>query len=674
MSFDFKSCFWDPHDDGVNTLLTHVSQGIRSLDTLEQFFKAKSDVEKDYTRRLGAINQKLDKDLNNHPDFGKLGATLHTLLSTEKIKAQSHSKQSEVIFRTMYDDTKLFSCKLQARYTTLSGKIEKLRLDKYNKRKGCEELSRRLEDSKVRARDLHLNLNNVIGSKRVEQTEKELAKWESNVQEFTSQLNVLRREYKASQKYWLKEWADITDQLQEMENARISFLQSKMQSFAEICMETSIVEQSKMEHLNTELATFTAMDDITDFSSKFGTGRLKEKTSNRKATDSSNVFERSRKHAPPNVLEHSQQSVNRSSYMDNIRKLSNQLQQTSLNKHQKSHTSATAPEINEYNTARRDSAYQPHMASYQSDMADHRLSVIDSSRIKSIDSSTDMRPKHIENEIQKYNTIPHVKNRVTSPTSISTSESSSNPTDFTTHLKKRSSLESMSTSVSSMASSIDETQRFAKSWNSTNRKRKSMSQMSMGNHTSETQIASIPTGKDFARDSTSHDSQVRQGSTSTILVNAAMGNRSELSRPASSLMERSKVVSSDKPLERSSRRKSMVLESSQHPIEDALYEMERLQGGVQKNSQMGRVKDNGIIVTLPLVTRTGEKVIKYAKALYPLRDNGASEVINFDKNDYLLITETINDDWFMGEVYDNETIEHEHRFGLIPFNFIEILT
>ena len=641
MSYDYESCFWDPRDDGVNVLLTHVQAGIYASGTVERFFKLRSELEKDYARRLGAINDRLAKELQQASEYGQMAGALQTLLETERARAHSHSKQSEVIYRQAYSNTKLFGGELQARYTTVSGKVEKLRQDKLNKRKGCEELASRLDKAGVKARDLRLNQNNIIGSKRVEQNERELAKWESNEQQIQLQLNVLKQEYRASQRYWLHEWSGVTSQLQEMETARIQFLQARLQEYIGCATETSVLEQTKLDLLNSKLATFTAMDDISKFSSEYGTGRLKEK---HRQTSRSTQRPHTQKQpqqpiSPPmdNSADYrssrvSYNHLDRDPYMDNIRKLSSRLQR-------RSYSGKAADNNNSDTTLKALATTTSGNRGPETSQPDHYSDLMENSERRPISPPP-------EPVVEKHKPVSEASEHHHQSNST-TSESSSNPTDFTTHIKKRESMESMSTSVSSMASSIGEAQRFSKSWNSSTRKRKSMSHIN--------QLLN-------SRDEVSHhhDNQpdARQSSTNTVI-------NSQLGRPKSHLLN--STTSKD------TRRKSMVLDSSKNPIEDALYEMERLQGSIQASSELGRVKDNGLIVTLPLVTRGGEPVIKYAKANYPLMDNGAEELANFEKNDYLLITEIISPDWYRGEVYDNERIAPEHRDGLIPFNFINIL-
>lgn len=687
MEFDFKSCFWDPHDDGVNILLQHISDGIKSLSTLEQFFRSKAEVSKDYARRSGAIDEKLKKDISKNPDFGKLNDMLLSLSSVEKARAAAFSKQCELIQSDLYQQVKLFSDNMKASYTTLSGKIENLRKDKMEKRKGCEELAKRLKEAEVRYRDYKLNENNIIGSRKTEQNNREIIKWETNVKEISTQLTVLKHEYKASQKFWLKEWALISEQLQEMEYGRISFIQSKLQEYININIETCILEQTKLDFLNNELTTFTAWDDIKKFSSDYGTGRLKEKhqKSSKRPVSYASSATTTDIHTNSNSSTSNDKRIalsKRESYMEDIRQLSNQLQKTymsrnnnSLNKAKPSYsyvqqTEATTPTFTphmDYTTQNdekslpvikqrskgkfnRYSLHESHLPSYSKATEDMLAFSTEKVTAQSKDASQ-------QEAVYKNDTNNSTSQHIKTHSESSTTSSSSNPTDFSSHVNRRRSVESMSTSVTSIASSIDDNQRFAKSWNSTNnRKRKSMSHISsiLNNSTTTTVQASSNEHNDLTKTQLngsvgSCPNETRQNSTNTILMKSL-------------------------DVSRSTRRKSLVKDpSSNDPIEDAILEMNKLQGGITKDIRMGRVNDNGVIVTLPIMTRSGNSVIKYAKALYPLLDNNSPEVINFDKNDYLLITEEINKEWYLGEVYDNDKIPPAHRVGLIPYNFIKVL-
>lgn len=698
MSYNYELCFWDPNDEGVNILLEHVSAGIKSCSSMVNFFKQRGELEKDYARRLGAINSKLRKDMDSHPEYGKLSNSFELALTNEKARAQAHSKQSEVIYRQIFGDIKSFADKLQARYTTLSGKVERLRMDKFNKKVGCEDLEKRLEEARVKARDLQLNADNLIGAKRNEHNQRELTKWETTAQEMGMKLDVLKQEHKASQKYWFREWAGVSRDLQEMETSRISFLKTKLQQYAESTIETSVLEQTRMDALVNQLVTYTPSTDITEFSSAYGTGRLREKRRNhhsrrhREHPDSSRMdsfggikrddLNATRKDSfgdthvtHKHVDDFSASKSRKSSYMDNLRRLSSHLQNIGNMNESRSKRHSTPPAIQNNKTLEvpkeihheekpREREDVPHENFYKSTVREARV----------IQPSSP--PKDLDDAVPYSRYIPTRLSPAPAHTkelSSSSSATSSDPTDFTTHVKNRHSMDSMATSVSSFINNIDDSQRFAKSWNSENRKRKSLSHLNQKSppmspppsktedHSRERGVRYTSRRYDHVDDDDDNDDSyhgrseegMRDVSTDTTIVNPEMN------------------ASASKP-----RRKSLVVKDSVNPIDDALYEMQKISsnGFAASDVRVGRIRDDGITVTLPLVTSDGENVIKYAKAVYPLSEENVPELAQFQKGDYLLITAEVNEEWYRGEVYSNDYVGQGNSSGLVPHNFIKLLT
>lgn len=713
MSYNYELCFWDPNDNGVNILLEHIAEGIKSCNSMVNFFKQRGELEKDYARRLGAISSKLRKDMDQHPEYGNLSKSFELVLTNEKARAQSHSKQSEVIYRQIFSNIKSYAEKLQARYTTLSGKVEKLRTDKYNKKVGCENLEKRLEEAQIRARDVQLNSDNIIGSKRNENNQKEKIKWETTAQEMELKLDVLKQEHKASQKYWFREWANVTRDLQELDNSRISFLKNELQKYAEITVETSVLEQIRMDSLTNQLITYTPDDDIAVFSCNYGTGRLREK---RKDHKHKNYLDPGRKSGFGDTKltsraddddddddhDFSASKSRKSSYLDNLRRLSSHLQNIGNLNESRAKRHSTPPAI-QYQSSRgeplnveeSDDSEQeevPQERLCKSTVREARL-IQPSSPARDLDDTlphsryvpqrlspipANSRDKELSSSARDLDdTVPHsryVPQRL-SPnhannkdkelsSSASSSASSSNPTDFRGHIKNRSSIDSMATSVSSFVNSIDDSQRFAKSWNSSNRKRKSISHL---NQKSSPPPQSPPCSTAYRdnddAETRRHDQanepyeentrNERNVSTDTTIINTEMNPRANISR-----------------------RKSLAMEGSTNPIGDALSEIEKIgnNGFAASDVNVGRIRDNGITVTLPLVTSNGEQVVKYAKALYPLFEESVPELAQFQKGDYLLITAEVNQEWYTGEVYSNNYANQNSNSGLVPHNFIRLLT
>lgn len=615
-SYNYQLSFWDEQDNGTRILLDHVAQGIEASKSLVGFFEERSKLEKDYSRRLSAISNKLQNDISNRPDYGKLAQNVKALQTTQERWSQSHSKQSVGIHRDNYEEMREFVQDIQARCKTISSKVRNLRNDKITKRQLCDVVQEKLEKASVELRDCQLNKNNTLGKRESSQNDKHLNKWRSIVDELQMKLEVLKQEYRASSKHWLHEWSRLSLELQELEKTRIQYMKLKLQQFAKHCSDSSVEEQICMEQFTQQLSKFTADQDISSFAYNHGTGRIKGNFVHASSFDASGTGA----------------DTSRSRHAENVRHLSSQLQRSRI--------------------SAKDSIVPPDVPPKDNPSSQGESFTGRSSVNGALPSKTD-NEHHCERRLKP----PQEDVRLS--TSSASSHDSSNTTDFTTDIRHRASMESMSTSISSLAHSIEDSQRFAKSWNSHNRRRsKTRSQIFTASQDREHDICS-----------------------------------------RSSSMETTKIRSRPQ-VETSQRRKSMVWsESSTDPLKDALEAMKRSKSEHSNSSfaeyenttsnkhlipfpagqpsdpkpEKKRVMDNGRVVELPLLSSRGEKAIHYAKALYTFMDPNDQQIVNFKVDDYLLITEQLDKDWYIGEVLNDESVDTSYRFGIIPENYIEIL-
>ncbi|CAR22646.1 formin-binding protein HOF1 [Lachancea thermotolerans CBS 6340] len=596
-SYNYQLSFWDEQDTGTRILLEHVSQGLESCEGLIDFFEERSKLEKDYARRLSAITAKFNSNIQSQPDYGKLGLSVKSLHSSQERLSQSHSKQAVAIYRDGFSELKLFVQDLQARYKTISLKTRNLCNDKITKKQLCDVLQGKLEKASTELRDCQLNQDNYLGKRDSSQNDRHIQKWRSIVDELQMKLDVLKQEYKNSTKHWLHEWSRLSLELQELERSRIQFIKVKLQEFSKQCSDAAVEEQISMDNLTQQLTKFTADQDISSFAYNHGTGRIRGNFVHAASADSPRTSSTSSKH------------------VQNVRQLSSQLQRSRLSGYYEEQA-----------------ADVPHP------------------------------------EVEKQKPEPTKLDRLEPPetaaevyTSSESSNESSNPTEFTSNVRHRASVESMSTSISSLAHSIGDSQRFAKSWNSQNRRK----------------------------------SKTR----SQLLESSQSSNLNEGSRTSS--METTRFHASSGP-RTTQRRKSMVAsDSSSNPFKEALEAMKRGSSGYDdvederpSNSTSSqkkhlipfqhsrsstnetctkRVMDKDHYVELPLFSSKGEEVLRYAKALYTFMEPNEQQIVNFHVGDYLLLTEQLDQDWFIGEVLDSQNVDPEYRYGIIPRNYIEIL-
>ncbi|SCU94511.1 LADA_0G08966g1_1 [Lachancea dasiensis] len=624
-TYNYQLSFWDEQDAGATLLLEHVSHGLESCSNIVAFFEERSKLEKDYARRLSAISGKLQSGLQQTPDYGKLAHCLRSLQATQERNCQAHSKAAVAIHKDEYAELKQRVQELQARYKTIDIKIRNICNAKITKRQLCDTLKEKLNNATTELRDCQLNKDNFLGKRNLDQNDRHLLKWKSIVNELQLKLDVLKQEYKASTKHWLNEWSQLSLELQELEKSRIQLIQLKIQDFAKHCSDMAIQEQACMEGLTQQLVKYTADQDITSFAYNHGTGRLRASVP-----------------LPHPSQAQSQLQSSSSKHAQNIRRLSSQLQRTRI-------SSQITEELQ-----RSPSGSLP-ASSWQD-----KPQVPDYSGRNLFPTTQSM-----------HNDVRLLEPPVTTSAAYTTSESSnesSNPTDFTSHMKRHPSAESLSTSISSLAHSIEDSRRFAKSWNSQNR-RKSKARSQVFETTTETN-ADVPS-RSASMDTTRIHVNEEMPSTKSFHKNrrSMVGSESG-SNPFKQALDEMRKVSDehDDPMITKNRRKP-----TEKPLIPFPHSRHATLGDDETPSKK-RVMDVDHYVELPLQSSKGETVIQYARALYTFMEANEQCIVNFRVGDYLLLTEKLDNDWFIGEVLDaSKSVNPDYRYGIIPQNYIELL-
>ncbi|CEP63921.1 formin-binding protein HOF1 LALA0_S09e05490g [Lachancea lanzarotensis] len=626
-NYSYGTSFWDDQDAGARILLDHISNGIESCNNVVVFYEERIKLEKDYARRLGAISKRLSGGLQNNPDYGKLGETFKGLLSTQERLSQSHSKAAVEIHKDGYSELKHFVQQIQARYKTIDIKVRSLCNDKITKRQLCEVLKEKLNKASIELRDCQLNRDNYLGRRDSDQNDRQFQKWTSIVDELQSKMDVLKQEYRASSKHWLHEWSVLSLELQELEKTRIEFIQVKLEQFAKQCSETAIQEQTNMENFTQRIAKFTANQDIASFAYNHGTGRLKTT-----ALDSSTKSERPRVNSSRTSNKHVQ----------TVRQLSSQLQRSRLS----AHFNGDGPDITQ-------STSQPPPSIETEDVQPHDdyLKAPKSVRISSDNT-----------EVEGH------KSTVAAYTTSESSNDSSNPTDFTTHSRRRASIESMNTSISSLAHSIDDSRRFAKSWNSENR-RKSKTRSQVFNSSQGTSM------NGSSRSSSMETTRIHTNSHEPIAPSSAQRRKSMVTaEPDSNPFKQALDAMRKESMEGKDNETTTSRLTSRNKPLIPFHPPGQPSDQLRASSTTKRVLDGDQYVELPRLDSKGEEVIRHAKALYTYMDANEQMIVNFRAGDFLLLTEKLDDDWYIGEVWDAADVDPKYRHGIIPHNYIELLS
>lgn len=609
--YNYQESFWDEEDQGVNVLLQHVGRGIHSCEVLLEAFVKRSELEMDYARRLGALSAKIQSGLEVYSDYNSMSECLKYFQTSQQSVSNSHSMACERLRREDVGTMKDFVKQYRARWSTIKGNVENLRRLKEDKRKGLKEVEQELVVAETKLRDCQLNKDTVLGQHQRKENARELEKWSLIADESQKRRAVLTHEYKAARHHWFEEWGRISGELQDLETQRIQVSRELLQQYADFTTQPSELEISLMEQLKQRLSSFTPELEISHFSYHHGTGRIKLRNSSSSHSASGNSVQENGFTAT--LRKKSVNLTQNDRYVQNVKRLSTQLKNTRLASVNTLHTQKELPKPRGIETVAR-----PVAASAS---AIATTAVLESG------------PMH-KLQVIGAEGMPLSEHQATS--SQSSHETSSNSTDFT-HAKNKPSYDSMSTSLSSMASSVDDSQRFAKSWNSHNRKKSRPSSM--------------------------------------YSATADVDDKSNNKKTAgtASISRRRKSLACDVEGALEILEKDHMRPNADRTASDASSNLTVNRTALQFNNsthvtRCKRINDDGVQLSLPIVDSAGNPVIKYAKATYAFTEQNENNILNFEMNDILLLVEYINDDWYVGEVYQSEG-----QHGLVPMNYVKII-
>ncbi|QEU59794.1 Hof1 [Kluyveromyces lactis] len=602
--YNYQESFWDEDDQGVTVLLQHVGRGICTCELLLDCFTKRSELEMDYARRLGALSARIMNNLERYADYNNMSESLKYFQSSQQTIANGHSKAYERLNRENVGTMSDFLKQYRARWSTITGNVENLRKLKDEKKKALKSIDQELLSAENKLREYQLNKETALGEYQRKENARELEKWSSIVEESHRRKTVLHHEYKAARAHWFEEWRHISGELQSLETQRIQVSRELLQQYADFTTQPSELELSLMEQLKQKLSSFTPELEISHFSYHHGTGRIKLKNSNSVSTHNSSANSN-----PSNVIRlkssHKALDLTKNDrYVQNIKRLSTQLKNTRLN-------SINALSVDkELPTPKTDAAL-----------------------VNSIESKV-LNNNSAPHSVENYSEVVTKPGHGTT-LSESSEETSSNPTDFT-HRKNKASYDSMSTSLSSMASSVDDSQRFAKSWNSRNRRKSRPSSMY----------------------SPTMDMDTSDNDNNNSLKPPTANRRKSIASDVETALEI--LEKNDRPItSRTSSGASSNLTVSRTvlPFSNSLNIM-----------RCKRVTIDGEQLNLPIVDSMKNPVIKYVKAIYSYTEPNENNILLFSTGDILLLVECINDDWYVGEVYQGNK-----QHGLVPMNYVKVI-
>lgn len=264
----FSNNFWGKSDLGVDPLLTRMSNAKTTSDELKAFYKARADLEEEYSKKLFAISRKALGSV-------EMGS-LRTALDVARGETEHMGKQHAMIAAQMRSECEeplaAFAGGIKERRKIVQNGIEKLIKTKQHQTAVVTKCRDRYEQDCLRIKGYLAQGHMVMGQeerKNKAKLEKTQINMASNSQDYEAAVKVLED----TTGRWNKEWKAACDKFQDLEEERLDFTKSSLWAFANIASTVCVSDDSSCEKVRLALENCEVEKDIANFIRVCGTGQ-----------------------------------------------------------------------------------------------------------------------------------------------------------------------------------------------------------------------------------------------------------------------------------------------------------------------------------------------------------------------------------------------------------------
>lgn len=254
--FSFANNFWGDGDDGVSVLLTRFSNVKHTTDELRNFYRERSAIEEEYSRKLVALSRKA---LGTY-EIGTLKQAFDTIRHTTEGMGISHAAAAAQLRVELEDPLADFTDNLRSRRKTIQLLVEKLTKTKQTHKAAVEHAQQLFQSDCNKINGYYTQQGHLMG-KELERHNFKLEKAHTAV-EFSKRdyQNALRKLAEATD-VWAKEWKIACDKLQDLEEERVNFVKSNLWAFTNVISTFCVNDDEGCEKIRLALEKTNVFSD-----------------------------------------------------------------------------------------------------------------------------------------------------------------------------------------------------------------------------------------------------------------------------------------------------------------------------------------------------------------------------------------------------------------------------
>lgn len=253
---------------GVDPLLTRMQNAKTTCDELKAFYKARAELEEEYSKKLFAISRKALGSV----ELGTLRASLDVARGETEAMGKQHAMIAQQMKAECEEPLAAFAGGIKERRKIVQHVVEKLLKTKQQQTAQVNKCRDRYEQDCLRIKGYLAQGHMVMGQeerKNKAKLEKTQISMASDSQEYEAAVKVLEE----TTGRWNKEWKAACDKFQDLEEERLDFTKSSLWAFANIASTVCVSDDGSCEKIRLALENCEVEKDIANFIKLCGTGQ-----------------------------------------------------------------------------------------------------------------------------------------------------------------------------------------------------------------------------------------------------------------------------------------------------------------------------------------------------------------------------------------------------------------
>ncbi|OLL23019.1 Cell division control protein 15 [Neolecta irregularis DAH-3] len=264
----FANNFWGRDDRGVEVLAERMSEAKLTCEELRYFYKERAAAEEEHAKRLLKISK---LPLGSH-EIGTLKASLDSVRTETEAMASSHLHIAGQFKVELEEPLNQFSGGLRERRKLLQLPIEKLHKLKLSQCTNLEKAKERYDGDCIKVNG-YIAQQNMLMGRELEKNNQKLERMQAAVQVSHKEYSIVIKALNETTDRWNREWKQVCDKFQDLEEERIDFLKSNLWSFANISSTVCVNDDESCEKIRKTLEQCEVEKDIHIFIDEKATGQ-----------------------------------------------------------------------------------------------------------------------------------------------------------------------------------------------------------------------------------------------------------------------------------------------------------------------------------------------------------------------------------------------------------------